>query len=253
MKKLTLAAALLAVTAGGAYAQTVRMASEGAYPPYNLVNESGDLDGFDIAVGNEICARAELECVWVKNDWDSIIPNLVSGNYDAILAAMSITNERKESIGFSESYIPPAPSSYFAVTEEPDLSGVVAAQTSTVQSAYISESDATLLEFATIDEVAAAVGNGESDAGFGDHEVVRPFVEASPDLMFVGDQVFLDEGIGIGLRKSDTELKEKFDAAIASMKEDGTLNGLITEWFGEEALVFGADGTGVPASEAAAE
>ncbi|WBU53895.1 transporter substrate-binding domain-containing protein [Paracoccus sp. SCSIO 75233] len=251
MKKFILGTAALAFTAGLASAAPVRIASEGAYPPYNLVNEAGDLDGFDIAVGNEVCKRAELECVWVKNDWDSIIPNLVSGNYDAILAAMSVTAERKESIDFSDAYLPPAPSSYIALGEDADLSGVVAAQTSTVQATYVTESGATLLEFATIDEVASAVRNGESDAGFGDHEVVRPFVDGSDDLMFVGDQVFLDEGIGIGLRQSDTELKEKLNTALASMKEDGSLNDLIVEWFGEEALIFGADGKGVPASEAA--
>ncbi|MFV0294423.1 MAG: transporter substrate-binding domain-containing protein [Paracoccus sp. (in: a-proteobacteria)] len=253
MKKMMLAAATLALTAGMVVAAPVRIASEGAYPPYNLINEKGDLDGFDIEVGNEVCKRAELECVWVKNDWDSIIPNLVSGNYDAIMAAMSVTEERKEAIGFTDPYLPPAPSSYFALAEDADLSGVVASQTSTVQASYIAESDATLLEFATIDEVASAVRNGESDAGFGDHEVVRPFIEDGDDLIFVGDQVFLDEGIGIGVRKSDEELTQKLNAALNSMKEDGSLNALIAQYFGDEALVFGPDGKGVPASEADAE
>lgn len=239
MKKLILAATALALTTGFGMAQTVRMGTEGAYPPYNLINDAGEVDGFERHLGDGLCKRAELDCTWVTNDWDSIIPNLVSGNYDTILAAMSITDERKQVIAFTQPYLPPAPSSYVALSEDVDLKGgVVAAQTGTVQSSYVAESGATLLEFANIDEVLAAVRNGEADAGFGDHGVVQPYIVEGGDLIFVGDQVSLDEGIGIGLRQSDDELREKLNAAIASMKEDGSLNALITEWFGDDAQVF---------------
>lgn len=236
MNKLIFAAAALALTAGMGMAQTVRMGTEGAYPPYNFINDSGEIDGFERALGDELCTRAELECTWVTSEWDSIIPNLVSGTYDTIIAAMSINDERKQVIAFTQNYLPPAPSSYVALSDDVSLEGaVVAAQTGTVQSAYIAETDATLLEFATIDEVLAAVRNGEADAAFGDHEVVRPYVEESDDLTFVGEQVSLDEGIGIGVRQSDDELREKLDGAITSMKEDGSLNELIKKWFGDDA------------------
>ena len=112
---------------------------------------------------------------------------------------------------------------------------MIAAQTGTVQAAYIAQTGATMLEFATIDEVIAAVRNGEADAGFGDHEVLRPSVEESQDLQFVGDQVSLDEGIGVGLRKSDAELKAKLNDAISAMKANGGLNALIAKWFGDKA------------------
>lgn len=240
MKTLVFAAATLALTAGMGIAQDVRMGTEGAYPPYNFINDStGEVDGFERELGDEICTRAALNCTWVTNDWDSIIPNLVSSNYDTIIAAMSINDERKEVIAFTDPYLPPAPSSYIALDEGVELAGaVIAAQTGTVQASYISETDATLVEFANIDEVLAAVRNGEADAGFGDHEVVRPYVEESDDLMFVGEQVSLDEGIGIGLRQSDGELREKLNGAITAMKEDGSLNTLITKWFGEDAQTF---------------
>ncbi|WP_374301514.1 transporter substrate-binding domain-containing protein [Paracoccus sp. (in: a-proteobacteria)] len=239
MKTLLIAATALAMTAGMGLAQTVRMGTEGAYPPYNFIDEKGEVAGFERELGDELCKRAELECTWVKNDWDSIIPNLVSSNYDTIMAAMSINEERKAVIAFTQDYLPPAPSSYAALEDGVDLEGgVIAVQTGTVQASYIAETGATLLEFPNIDQVLAAVRNGEADAGFGDHEVMLPFVEDSNDLVFVGEQVKLDEGIGVGLRQSDTELLGKFDAAIASMKEDGSLNEMIKKHFGDDAQTY---------------
>ncbi|WP_234853061.1 transporter substrate-binding domain-containing protein [Paracoccus everestensis] len=239
MKKLLLAATALALTAGLGMAQTVRMGTEGAYPPYNFINEAGEVAGFERELGDELCKRAELDCTWVKNDWDSIIPNLVSSNYDTIMAAMSINEERKAVIAFTQDYLPPAPSSYVALQDGVDLdSGVVAVQTGTVQASHVAETGATMLEFPNIDQVLAAIRNGEADAGFGDHEVMRPFVEDSNDLVFVGEQVNLDEGIGVGLRQSDTELREKLDAAITAMKEDGSLNALIKKHFGDDAQTY---------------
>ena len=98
MKNLILSTAVLALTAGAALADShgvVRLGTEGAYPPYNFLNDAGEVDGFEREVGDELCLRAELTCEWVTNEWDSIIPNLVSGNYDAIIAGMSVTDERR--------------------------------------------------------------------------------------------------------------------------------------------------------------
>ena len=117
---------------------------------------------------------------------------------------------------------------------------MIAAQVNTIQAAYVAESGATLLEFATPDETIAAVTNGEADAVFADKDFLAPIVNESGDeLVFAGEDVQLGGGVGMGLRESDTELKEAFDAAIQSMKDDGTLDTLIYKWFGDEAQVFG--------------
>lgn len=237
MKKLILTTAVLALTAGAAMADVVRMGTEGAYPPYNYIDDKGEVAGFERDLGDELCARAGLTCEWVTNDWDSIIPNLVSGNYDTIIAGMSITAERDEVIDFTQDYYPPTASVYVAASEGVDLAGgVISAQTATIQAAYIAESGATLLEFATADETIAAVQNGEVDAVFADYDFLLPVVEASGGaLMFVGEPVALGGGVGMGLRESDGELRDKFNAAIDSMKADGSLNALLAKWFGEEA------------------
>ena len=216
------------------------MGTEGAYPPYNFVNDAGEVDGFERELGDELCKRANLTCEWVVNDWDSIIPNLVSGNYDTIIAGMSITDERDEVIDFTQNYTPPSPSIYVAASADVDVtSGVIAAQTSTIQSGYVANSGATLVEFATPDETLAAVKNGEADAVLADVDFLRPVAdESNGELVVVGEPVFLGGGVGMGVRESDGELREKFDAAIQSMKDDGTLNTMITKWFGEDAYTF---------------
>jgi polar amino acid transport system substrate-binding protein len=240
MKKLLIAAAALALTAGLAGAQTVRMGTEGAYPPYNFINDKGEVDGFERELGDELCKRAELTCEWVTNEWDSIIPNLVSGNYDTIIAGMSITEERAKVISFTQNYIPPAASAYVGLKADADVKGgVVAAQTATIQAGHVAESGATLLEYPTPDETIAAVRNGEADAVFADKDYLAPIVaESNGELSFVGEDIQLGGGVGMGLRQSDAELKGKFDAAIQTMKDDGSLNALIKKWFGDQALVF---------------
>jgi len=240
MKNLILTAALLALTAGGALAQTVRMGTEGAYPPYNFINDKGEVDGFERELGDELCKRAGLTCTWVQNDWDSIIPNLQSGNYDTIVAGMSITEEREKVIDFTQNYIPPAASAYMALTPEADIKGgVVAAQVGTIQGGYVAESGATLLEFATPDETVAAVRNGEADAVFADKDYLAPIAaESGGALVLLAEEVQLGGGVGMGLRESDKDLKAKFDEGITAMKADGTLNAMIKKWFGDAALTF---------------
>ncbi|WP_170558045.1 transporter substrate-binding domain-containing protein [Ruegeria atlantica] len=231
MKKLILTTAALALGAGMAMADTVRLGTEGAYAPWNFVNDAGEIDGFERELGDELCKRASLDCEWVKNDWDSIIPNLVSGNYDAIIAGMSITDERDEVIDFTQNYTPPDPSAYVAMADGVDLAGgVIAAQTGTIQAGYVADSGATLVEFASPEETIAAVRNGEADAVLADKSFLVPFTEDGSGLLFVGDEVPLGGGVGMGIRESDGDLKEKFNAAIQSMKDDGSLNELITKW-----------------------
>jgi polar amino acid transport system substrate-binding protein len=239
--KSILVAAALALAAAPALAQdVVRIGTEGAYPPYNYINDAGEIDGFERELGDELCLRAGLTCEWVTNDWDSIIPNLVSGNYDAIMAGMSITEERAQVIAFTQNYVQPQPSSFVGLSADADIAtGIVAAQVSTIQAAEVATSDATLIEFATPEETIAAVRSGEADAVFADKDYLFPIVEASGgELVFVGEDVALGGGVGMGLRQSDTALVERMDAAIAEMKADGSLNELIAKWFGEIGIPF---------------
>ena len=241
MKKALISALAAGLFAVPAMADTVRMGTEGAYPPYNFVNDDGEIDGYERHVGDLLCEVAQLDCTWVKNDWDSIIPNLVGGNYDTIIAGMSITAERDEVIDFTQAYLPPDPSFYVAMagTDASVLtSGVVAAQTNTIQAGEVANSGATLVEFATPDETVAAVMNGEADAVLADGAFLQEAVDASNGELVIVETVLLGGGIGVGVRETDGELKGKLNAAIDTIKKDGRLNALITEWFGADKAVY---------------
>jgi len=242
MKKLTLTLAALALGSTAAMAQdVVRMGTEGAYPPYNFINDNNELDGFERELGDAMCERANLTCEWVINDWDTIIPNLVAGNYDTIIAGMSITEARSQVISFTQNYLPPDPSAYMTLAgnDESVIDGVVATQSNTVQAGYVAETDATLVEFPTPDETIAAVRSGEADAVLADKAFLAPYVrESGGELIFVGEDLYPGGGVGMGLRQSDNELRETFDAVITEMKEDGSLNELITKWFGDDIVTF---------------
>ena len=247
MKRLLIATALVAVS-GTAWTQdVVRLGTEGAYPPYNFINDAGEVAGFEREFGDELCKRAGLTCSWTTNDWDSIIPNLQSGNYDVIVAGMSITPERQEIVDFSQPYLQPTPSAYLALSKDADLmSGPVAAQTSTIQAAFVAENGMQVVEFATPEETVAAVKNGEAVAVLADSDYLKPIAdESNGELVLLDKTESIGGGVGMAFRKSDKELHDKLDAAIKSMKCDGTLDAMIQkpEYFGPNSpLAWGDKG-----------
>lgn len=223
----------------------VRFGIDPQYPPANFVNDEGNYDGFEPELRDEVCRRAQLTCVWVQNEWVSLIPNLIDGKFDVILSLMYNTPERDELIDFSEVYQPSGPSVYVAKTgaSEDVLNGMVAAISVTVQAQYVEEqTPAVLLAVDTQQETVQAVLDGAAAALLSDLESAKKFVaESDGQLEILGDEVLFPQlGSAMGFRESDDELRAKISAAIASMKADGSLNSMITKWFGPDARVFAA-------------
>lgn len=241
MKKIMLAAVAALTLGGSAMAQeSIRIATEGAYAPWNFLDDSGKPAGFEIDLGNAICEKAGLTCEWLINDWDSIIPNLLAGNYDLIMAGMSITDERLETIDFTQNYFPPDPSKFVAMAgTEIDFAALsgkrVGVQGGTIQAAYAEENFAsgnTIVTFTTADQAMADLAAGNLDTILADGAYLEPVVTASGGaIAFVGEDVLIGNGVGGGLRKDDADLKAKLDETLTALKADGTVDELIAKWF----------------------
>ena len=242
MKKLLLPIALAAaVSATPAFsADTVRIGTEGAYAPWNYIDDAGKLAGFEIDLGAALCEQAGLTCEFVANEWDSMIPNLVAGNYDAIMAGMSITEERSQTIDFSSDYYPPDPSVWAASSgtsfDFDNLSGAkIGVQGATIQAAYVEENYAannTILSYETADQSVADLAAGNIDLLLADDQFLTPVVEGSGGaLAFTGPEVLIGGGVGIGMRKGETDLQNTMAAALEAVKADGTLDKLIMDYF----------------------
>ncbi len=241
MKKLLIPVALAAsLVAAPAFAETVRIGTEGAYAPWNYIDDTGKLAGFEIDLGAELCNRAGLTCEFVANEWDSIIPNLVAGNYDAIMAGMSITPERAETINFSAEYFPPDPSLWAAASGASfnfdNLSGAkIGVQGATIQADYVEKTfgaNNTILSYETADQSVADLMGGNIDLLLADGGFLDPVIEASGgDVAFTGPSVMIGGGVGIGMRKGDSDLQAAMAGALDKVKADGTLDKLIMEYF----------------------
>ncbi|MDE2938880.1 MAG: transporter substrate-binding domain-containing protein [Chloroflexota bacterium] len=220
---------------------TVRLATEGQYHPFNFINDGGEIDGLEKEVGDELCSRAKLDCEWVLNEWSDMIPDLVGGEIDVIIAGMSITEERDETIDFTEPYYPPAPSVYLALAGAGDeaVHGRLGAYADTIYSDYFTKQGIPFIEYSSEDDRLEALLSGDIDASLVDHAyAVDKLREYEGRLAVVGSSVLLDRGIGMGLREESGDLRVKLNEAIGSMKSDGSLNELIRKWVGEDAKTF---------------
>jgi polar amino acid transport system substrate-binding protein len=251
MKKIILAAAALMALSAGANAQeTVRIATEGAYAPWNFLDDAGKPAGYEIELGAAICEKAAITCEFVINDWDSIIPNLLAGNYDLIMAGMSITEERLQTIDFTQNYFPPDPSKFVAAAgaslDFAALSGArIGVQGGTIQASYAEENfgaNNTVVSFGTADQAMADLAAGNLDTILADSAYLEPVIAASSGaLEFVGEDILIGDGVGAGIRKDEPELKTKINDALTALKADGTVDTLIAKWFEGRGPYFAAE------------
>lgn len=231
----------LALGASSAWAEDkIRIGTEGAYAPYNFMNDDGKLAGFEIDLGNVLCERIKAKCEFVVNEWDSIIPNLVAGNYDAIMAGMSITEERKKKITFSDEYKPVDPSLYIVAKDTKldfdKLEGKnIGVQGATVQADFAKEKlgeKNTIKAFEKPDQSIADLMAGNVDAVLADGEFIKTTAKGSNGEMVVaGPEEMIGGGIAVAMRQDDKDLHAKFNTALEEVKKDGTLDELIKKYF----------------------
>ena len=255
-----------------ANSQTIRIGTEGAYPPWNNLNSAGELEGAEIDFGNEACKRMGVTCEWVTQDWDGIIPALLQGKYDIIVAGMSITEERKEKVNFTTGYM--TDGARFAVLKNSGLADLniagmakvnlnnaggkeqaaigqliaamdgktVCVQSSTIHQNFLEKHMSGAVDvklYQAVDDHNLDLAAGRCDAVLADVGSIIDFMDSDGgvDVAFTGPTfsggVFGD-GVGGAVRKEDADILEMWNAAIAEMSKDGTTAEITKEWFGRD-------------------
>jgi polar amino acid transport system substrate-binding protein len=217
------------------------------YPPFASPDAAGNWVGWEVEIINAVCAAAELQCVITPVAWDGIIPALTSSQIDVIMASMSITEERMQTIDFSDKYyntptvIATAKGSGIAPTPEGLAGKIIGVQVATVHEAYVNKyfaaGAAEVKVYQTQDEANQDLAAGRIDATQADSIALDAFIasEAGACCEIVGavadDPEVLGLGVGVGLRKGEDELKAKFNAGIAKIREDGTYDKITAGYF----------------------
>jgi len=247
LKKIALASVLVfSSLSANAAEDVIRFATEAAYPPFNERAADGSIVGWEIDLGMAMCQKIGRKCEFVAQDWDGMIPGLLSKRFDGIFASMSITEERKQRIDFTNKYYQ-SPARFVAKKDvkidrsNPGLGGVKLGTIAGVQECFLKKHypDATVSIYRSAEDEYLDLEAGRIDAILSesvqaDYGLIRKKPEAG--YAFVGepaeDKECYGDGIGIGVRKGDAKLKELLNKAIADVRADGTYDKLVAKYFG---------------------
>ena len=248
----------------------IKIGTEGAYPPWNSKDASGKLIGFEVELAYTLCRYIGKQCEIVEQDWDGMIPALIMRKFDAIMAGMSITDERKKAINFSQGYADEVAS--LAVMKGSDLEGMktpigiglsspnsdakkalktitaalagktVCTQTGTIHQNFLESGDVgkiNLRTYKTQDEVNLDLTSGRCDVALAAAVAFTDYAEKSGKPVVLVGPTFsggaFGNGVGVGIRKDDTELLKAFNSAINKARKNGDISRIATKWFGFDA------------------
>ena len=242
-KKLLFAAVTtLALGTSAVAAEKLKVGTEGAYPPFNLIDASGKVVGFDIDIANALCAQMKVECEIVTSDWDGIIPALNAKKFDMIVASMSITDERKQAVDFTNPYYTNklqfiAPKSSDLKTDKASLKGkVIGAQRATIAGTWLEDNLGDVVEIKLYDTQENAyldLSSGRVDGVLADKFVNWEWLksDAGKDYEFKGEPVFDNDKIAIAVRKDDKTLTNNLNAALKAIVDNGTYKKINDKYF----------------------
>ena len=240
------AAAMLVIGGGAAFAaDKLKIATEGAAPPFSTVLADGTLAGFDVDIAKALCVQMKIECEIVAQDWDGMIPALQAKKFDAIIASMTITEERKKQVAFTNKYYA-TPLALAALkdttltgTEPTALAGkTLGAQASTTQATYAQDvyakAGADVKLYPTHEDAVADLVNGRLDAIITDKFVLVDWIKnggGKDCCKLVGDVKGTEAQIGIAIRQGEDALREQFNAAIDAIVADGAYKKVQAKYF----------------------
>lgn len=254
MKKYALALAMTTILAGVAAADPLRIGTSADFAPWESVDASGEIVGFDRDVADEVCKRIAAECTFTNQAFDGLLPSLQVGKFDFVISGLSITEERAAQVAFSLAYAEPP--YRFAVGGDGDLANietradlekalegkVIGVQTGSTHEAvvrtHLPNSDVRLYE--RNEQIADDLTAGRLDAGLLEESVWQELLKSRDQLALSGplltsaDYPEFGNGTAIALKKDNPELKERIDGAIRDMLADGTIKASAEKWFGTD-------------------
>ena len=245
MKKMIVAAGCaLAMMAGSVQAQDgrdIRIAFDVPYEPFEYRDDDGNLTGFEVELAEAMCEELKANCEFVTQAWDGMIPGLLARKFDAIMSSMSITEERAERVLFSEPYYN-TPGGWFApegfdtdVTNMKAMEGkTVGVQRGTTMDTYVTENMGgvvTIKRYTTADDMVLDLEGQRLDVVFVDYPVGEQTVLSKDGFKEVGKPVKLGQGVGVAMRKRDKDLAEEINAALETLKNDGTYDAIMEKYF----------------------
>ena len=240
--------------------KTIKVATEGAYPPFNFVDATGALQGFDVDIANALCTKMQVTCEISKQDWDGMIPGLLAKKYDVIIASMSITEERKQKINFTGKYYN-TPAVIVAAANSPITLGAdgnpdpasmkglkIGVQRATIHENFARDhfKESEIVVYDTADNANLDLTGGRLDARMDDilvlqDQVVKPNGDKYKIFGKGWTGGILGEGAGIGVRKEDEQLRTALDEAIKAIRTDGTYKTINDKYFNFD--VYGGEGS----------
>ena len=270
IKKFSLGLLISLFLTISANADKIRIGTEGAYPPWNSKDASGKLIGFEVELAWTLCRYIGQQCEIVEQDWDGMIPALIMRKFDAIMAGMSITAERQKAISFSQGYADEVAS--LAVMKGSDLEEIttseginltkktgavkkdlktltsalagktVCTQTATIHQNFLESGDVGKINvrtYKTQDEVNLDLASGRCDVALAAAVAFTDYAEKSGKPVVLVGPTFsggaFGNGVGVGIRKDDTELLKAFNKAIDKARKNGDISRIATKWFGFDA------------------
>ncbi len=244
--RLMASALLVICTSGAAFAdQTLRIGVEGEYPPFNQIDQNGNLVGFDVDIARALCDAMKVKCKFVVQAWNGIIPALLSNKSDLIISSLAITDKRRESVLFSHPYY--IESAIFVAAKnkplQPTPEGlkgkVVGVQTATVYEKMLKEKfpDVVVRVYPAISDHNLDLVSGRIDAVLGSRMVLNNWLASADGKNFEikgtpsRDPKYLGQGVGIAARKSDTELINRVNLALDAIHKNGQFDGISKKYF----------------------
>ena len=247
----------LAANAATAFEGTLKVGTEGEAPPFSMADANGMVTGFDADVANALCDKLHVKCVFSVQAFDILVPAIDTKRFDVIVSALTITEERRKKIGFSLPYA--ATPQYFIVPKgsplvplktlgeiKAALAGkVVGVVNGTTYSRFIAKNipSADLKTYDSLDQLKSDLVARRLDAAFDDAPSVADFMK-SPEsadfarldvkVMATDDPATLGQGMGVGLRKTDVDLKQKIDAALCEIIRSGDMKAISEKWFQDD-------------------